>query len=118
MGAAGPKGLRSDAFRPCDSPAPGRGVGTAPNEMGSSMFTVGVLKHRSPADPRVALVPAEVGRLVGPDLAVLVEAGAGAGVWYGDDAYTAAGAEVVSREEVLARADIIAVVRRPDPSTL
>src|SRR4051812_45428754 len=54
---------------------------------------VGVPKETAAGERRVALVPDAVGRLEGFEGAV--ESGAGAAAGFADDAYTAAGAEVV-----------------------
>lgn len=82
--------------------------------MGTS--TVGVIRERAPGERRVALVPDAVTRLrSGPEgPAVLIEAGAGAGAWFDDDAYAAAGATVVPAQELYERADVILCVGPPD----
>ena len=46
---------------------------------------------------------------------MLVESGAGDGAWFADSAYADAGASVVSRAELLADADLILTVGKPDP---
>src|SRR6516162_11162469 len=75
---------------------------------------VGVLKETAPGDRRVALVPEMVGRLQGAGLDVLVQSGAGDGAWFADSAYAEAGAAIVSRDELLADADMIITIGRPD----
>ena len=55
-----------------------------------------------------------VARLRGAGLEVLVESGAGDGAWFADSAYAEAGASVVSRAELLADADLILMVGKPD----
>ena len=70
---------------------------------------------------RVALVPAEVGRLVKAGMAVAVERGAGVRAGFADDAYAAAGAQLVDDARALyAGADLVAKVQRPtlDEATL
>ncbi len=78
-------------------------------------ITVGVIRERAPGERRVALVPDAVGRLrpgsEGP--AVLIEAGAGAGAWFDDDAYAEAGATVVPADELYERADVLLCVGPP-----
>jgi NAD(P) transhydrogenase subunit alpha len=75
---------------------------------------VAVPKETGAGERRVALVPDSVGRLVARGLAVAVERGAGEAAGFEDDAYAAAGAQVVPRPELLAGAD--AVVRVGAPS--
>jgi NAD(P) transhydrogenase subunit alpha len=55
-----------------------------------------------------------IGKLRGAGVDVLVEAGAGNGAWFADSAYAGAGGTVVSRHELLADADLIVTVGRPD----
>jgi NAD(P) transhydrogenase subunit alpha len=71
---------------------------------------VAVLKETFPGERRVALVPAAVSPLVKSGLEVLVEAGAGLAAGSPDDAYRAAGATIVSRDEAFA-ADCLLAVR-------
>ena len=75
---------------------------------------VGVLKETAPGDRRVALVPEMVGRLQGAGLDVLVQSGAGDGAWFADSAYAEAGAAIVSRDELLAEADVVVGIGRPE----
>ena len=75
---------------------------------------VGVLKETAPGERRVALVPEMVARLRGAGLDVLVQSGAGDRAWFADSAYAGAGAAIVSRDELLAEADIVVGISRPD----
>jgi len=75
---------------------------------------VAVVKETAPGERRVALVPELIGRLQGAGIEVLVESGAGDGAWFADSAYADAGASVVSRAELLADADLILTVGKPD----
>jgi len=75
---------------------------------------VAVPKEPGASERRVALVPDSVGRLVATGFAIAVEAGAGASAGFPDADYAAAGAEVVSRSDLLAGAQ--AVVRVAAPS--
>jgi H+-translocating NAD(P) transhydrogenase subunit alpha len=75
---------------------------------------VAVVKESAPGERRVALVPEMIARLRGAGLEVLVESGAGDSAWLADSAYAEAGATVVSRAELLADADLIVMVGRPD----
>ena len=53
-----------------------------------------------------------------PGLTVLVESGAGDGAWFADSAYAEAGATIVTRQELIADADVILTVTRPDDALL
>ena len=79
---------------------------------------VAVVKETAPGERRVALVPEMLARLQGAGLEVLVESGAGDAAWLADGAYAGAGATVVSRDELLADADLILTVGRPDEQIL
>jgi NAD(P) transhydrogenase subunit alpha len=75
--------------------------------------TVGVVRERGPVEHRVALVPDTVGKLRAAGLEVVVEPGAGAGAWFTDDDYRAAGATVGAAGQ----ADVVLCVAPPDPAT-
>ena len=79
---------------------------------------VAVVKESAPGERRVALVPEMIARLRGAGLEVLVESGAGDGAWLADSAYAEAGATVLSRAELLADADLIVMVGKPDRDDL
>ncbi len=49
---------------------------------------------------------------------MLVESGAGDGAWFADSAYAEAGATIVTRQELIADADVILTVTRPDDALL
>jgi alanine dehydrogenase len=66
-----------------------------------------------PAERRVGLVPAGVTQLVRDGHEVFVETGAGEGSGFDDDAYAAAGAEVVDRSTVWERAELLVKVKEP-----
>ncbi len=74
---------------------------------------VGVVKETAAGEHRVAIVPEVVSRLRGVGVDVLVESGAGDSAWFADSAYAEAGATVVTREELLAGADLVVTVGRP-----
>jgi NAD(P) transhydrogenase subunit alpha len=74
---------------------------------------VGVAKETAPGERRVALVPEALGKLTAAGLDVLVEAGAGSGAAFPDQAYTDAGASVVSTRELYDQADVILRVQKP-----
>jgi NAD(P) transhydrogenase subunit alpha len=77
---------------------------------GGATVSVGVPRETYPNERRVALVPTSIQPLVKAGLAVLVEAGAGAGAGFPDEAYTERGASVVSRGDVLG-AEVVLQVR-------
>jgi NAD(P) transhydrogenase subunit alpha len=79
---------------------------------------VAVVKETGPGERRVALVPEAVVKLRAAGLEVLVETGAGDGAWQSDDAFTEAGASIVTRDELIAAADVIVMVGRPDEPTI
>src|SRR6266851_4958730 len=79
---------------------------------------VAVVKEAAPGERRVALVPEMLPRLQAAGLEVLVETGAGDGAWFPDAAYAEAGAAIVSRDELLSTADLIACVGKPDSRLL
>jgi H+-translocating NAD(P) transhydrogenase subunit alpha len=64
---------------------------------------VGLVKERAPNERRVALTPDALKPLLGAGVEVLVEKGAGDGAAIPDQAYTDAGAKVVSRDDVYAQ---------------
>lgn len=79
-------------------------------------MNVVVLRETQAGEARVALMPESVKKLVGLKAAVHVERGAGLNAARTDSDYQEAGAEVSSdREALLAGADILAVVNRPQP---
>ena len=74
---------------------------------------VGVAKETAPGERRVALVPEALGKLTTAGLEVLVEAGAGAGAAFPDQAYAGAGATVVSTGELYKQSDVILRIQKP-----
>lgn len=74
---------------------------------------VAVPREIKPAEQRVGLVPAGVTQLVRDGHEVLVETGAGVGSGFDDDAYAAAGAEVVDRSAAWERAELLVKVKEP-----
>jgi NAD(P) transhydrogenase subunit alpha len=76
---------------------------------------IGVPKEIFPGEKRVATVPEVVEKLVKQGFRVAVEAGAGDAAQISDDAYRAAGAQVVAdRAALWAASDIVFKVRAPD----
>lgn len=74
---------------------------------------VGVAKETAPGERRVALVPEALGKLQAAGCEILVEAGAGVGSAFLDDAYTEAGATIVSTDALYAQSDVVLRVARP-----
>jgi H+-translocating NAD(P) transhydrogenase subunit alpha len=74
---------------------------------------VGVARESAAGERRVALVPEALGKLMAAGLEILVEAGAGAGAAIPDQAFTDAGARVVSTDELYAACDVILRVQKP-----
>ncbi|HXQ95625.1 MAG TPA: Re/Si-specific NAD(P)(+) transhydrogenase subunit alpha [Candidatus Acidoferrales bacterium] len=77
---------------------------------------VGVARETAPGERRVALVPETLGRIQKAGAEVLVEHDAGLGSHFLDSAYEAAGASIVSTDELYAQADLVARVHKPSPS--
>ena len=75
--------------------------------------TVGVVRERGPGEKRVALTPDTVRKLHDNGTGVLVESGAGAAAWFGDDDYRSAGAEIMTAAKVYADADTMVCVAPP-----
>ena len=75
---------------------------------------IGVPKEIKNHEYRVGLTPGSVREIVAQDHAVVVQAGAGAGIGAADTEYTAAGARVLpTAEEVFERAEMIVKVKEP-----
>jgi alanine dehydrogenase len=74
---------------------------------------VGVAKEIKPQEYRVALTPAGALELVQRGHEVLVEIGAGVGSAFADEAYAAAGARLVSVDEVWSEAELLLKVKEP-----
>lgn len=81
-------------------------------------LVVGVAREGAPGERRVALVPDAVAPLTAVGFEVLVEAGAGGSALAGDDAYAAAGAEVVDAAGLYARAGVLVSVGPPAAAAL
>jgi alanine dehydrogenase len=78
---------------------------------------VGTVKEIKNHEYRVGLTPESVHELVTHGHRVLVETGAGAGIGESDEAYAAAGAELIaSAAEIFATAEMIVKVKEPQPA--
>src|SRR5215212_1787891 len=73
---------------------------------------IGVPRETFAGEKRVATVPEVVEKLIKLGFRVAVESGAGEAANFPDDAYRAAGAEVV--QDVWAKSDIVLKVRAPE----
>ena len=76
------------------------------------MVTIAVTREADD-EPRVAVSPETVKKLLGFGAKVRVEVGAGSRSRFSDDAYKAAGADVLAHADALAGADVLLKVRRP-----
>src|SRR5450756_1169041 len=77
-------------------------------------IVIAVVKERAPGEQRVATVPEVVQKLSLSGFKVRVEHDAGAGAFYPDDLYIAAGAEIApGRAELLDGATIVLFVQPP-----
>lgn len=83
-----------------------------------STLRIAVVKETAAHERRVALDPDGVKRLQALGAQVLVEAGAGAGAWFDDESYRAAGARLLERAELLAEADLVLSVGPPAEDVL
>jgi H+-translocating NAD(P) transhydrogenase subunit alpha len=77
-------------------------------------MTIGVLKEPA-QETRVSLLAEAVTALTKRGITVLVENGAGEKAYCADNAYEQEGAQIKSRAEVLALADIILSIHQPQP---
>ncbi|MDX6561034.1 MAG: alanine dehydrogenase [Gaiellales bacterium] len=74
---------------------------------------IGVVKEIKPQEARVALTPAGARELVARGHDVVVEAGAGLGSGFLDDAYVSAGASLAAVDDVWSRSELLLKVKEP-----
>jgi NAD(P) transhydrogenase subunit alpha len=86
--------------------------------MESPTIVVGVPREHAAGEPRVALTPDAIGRLVAASIGVIVERSAGVTSGFDDESYLAAGAEIADAAALYERADAIARVAPPDADEL
>jgi len=80
---------------------------------------IGVPKEIKTHEYRVGLTPAGARELVHHGHTVLVQAGAAEGIGFADDAYRAAGAQVLgTAADVFAQADMVVKVKEPQPGEI
>ena len=84
----------------------------APPRSSASIASIGIPREIKRDEQRVALTPDGVRELISMGLEVRVEAGAGAGAGIQDEAFTQAGAQLVSREEAWG-AHLVVKVKEP-----
>ncbi len=82
------------------------------------MVRIAVLKETAPGETRVAASPETVKKFTALGASVSVESGAGAGAFYSDADYAAAGATVGALSEVVSGADIVLGVQGPAAASL
>ena len=75
---------------------------------------IGVPREIHSGEQRVATTPDVVAQLIKLGFSVAVEAGAGDKASYVDDAYTAAGSEISTADDIWSNSDIILKVRAPE----
>ncbi|QSZ37782.1 hypothetical protein DSL72_008881 [Monilinia vaccinii-corymbosi] len=79
-----------------------------------SNLTIGIARETYPNEKRVAITPQNAQLLIKKGFSrVLVERGAGAEAQFTDEAYEAAGAKIVTRNNVWSESDILLKVRAP-----
>jgi len=78
-----------------------------------SELTVGIPKETFPLEKRVAATPESVSKLTKPGFKVVVEKEAGLNAHFSDADYEAAGASVVSSDDVWKNSDIVMKLRPP-----
>ncbi len=79
---------------------------------------IAVLKELAAGETRVAATPETVKKFIGLGAEVAIESGAGEAASVADADYSAAGATVASRADVLKGANIILAIQGPDPKGL
>lgn len=80
--------------------------------MTTTTVQIGVLAETLPGETRVAVTPEIIKRLSAKGLGFQVESGAGAAAHFPDSSYQEAGAQLVTREQVM-QCDILLKVRKP-----
>ncbi|PAK87101.1 NAD(P) transhydrogenase subunit alpha [Lentilactobacillus parakefiri] len=82
------------------------------------MSTIIAVLKESGDENRVAITPDVASKLIHSKFEVMVERGAGQNAYFSDQAYQDAGAQVVSRDDAVSQANVIATVDLPDSETL
>lgn len=79
---------------------------------------IAVLREGAEGERRVAATPETAKKFIALGATVAVESGAGETASIADADYTAAGADVASRTDILKDADIILAIQGPDPESI
>ena len=79
---------------------------------------IGIPRELRPGESRVAMLPANIATWTAKGIEVLVEPGAGLPAGASDADYEAAGARLVDRDAVFARADVLLQVQAPGANTV
>jgi len=79
---------------------------------------IGVTKETKFKENRVALTPDVIRDIVKKGFEVLVETGAGLNSFYQDEAYKNAGAQVVSKQDIYSKSDVLMRVNAPSPEEI
>ncbi len=77
-----------------------------------------VAKETKFKENRVALTPDVIKDLVKKGFEVIVESGAGLNSFYSDENYSTAGAQIVSKDNLYAQADVLLTVNAPSPDEI
>ena len=80
-------------------------------------MVIGLLKEELP-EKRAALLPEHVKHLVKLNVQVVIEKASGESAFATDDAYVEAGAEVLTRDQVLGKANLLVKISEPDEELL
>lgn len=80
-------------------------------------MVIGLLKEELP-EKRAALLPEHVKHLVKLNVQVVIEKASGESAFATDDAYVEAGAEVLTRDQVLGKASLLVKISEPDEELL
>jgi H+-translocating NAD(P) transhydrogenase subunit alpha len=73
---------------------------------------IGVLAERAARERRVALIPADIRKLIA-NAAFVIESGAGREAGFDDNAYVDAGARIAASQDILENCDVVVKVRSP-----
>ena len=75
-------------------------------------IVIGVPAERATRERRVALIPADIKKLIG-SAAFIIESGAGRAAGFDDNAYVNAGARITASRDILENCDVVVKVRPP-----
>jgi proton-translocating NAD(P)+ transhydrogenase subunit alpha len=81
----------------------------------SDRINIGILAERAAGERRVALLPADIGKLISK-AGFVIESGAGREAGFDDNTYVAAGARIADSWQVLEDCDVVIKVRPPGRS--